>query len=112
MFEVTSLLQYLAPIQWFAAIVFVPLVTWQFCSRKSVLCRWVALVSAYGVQIGFFLMLDDAGFQTSFLILISSIAAYFWITTTVALWPGNKSLRNLPIEAVQDSVETTEKASA
>jgi hypothetical protein len=112
MFEFAHLLPYIAPIQWFAAIVFVPLVTWQFCSHKSVLCRWVALISAYAVQIGFFLILDDAGFQTSFLILISSIAAYFWITTTVALWPSEKTLRRLPVPASAEPIDPSEKASA
>jgi hypothetical protein len=93
MLDVSLLINYLGPIQWFAAVVFVPLVCWQFCATQSAFCRWSALLSAYGVQIGFFLLLDDVGFSTNALILISSVAAYFWITTTVALWPAQRSIK-------------------
>jgi hypothetical protein len=101
MLDVSLLINYLGPLQWFAAIVFVPLVCWQFCATQSTLCRWSALLSAYGVQIGFFLLLDDVGFHTSALILISSIAAYFWVTTTVALWPQNRPTKVSPSEKVE-----------
>jgi hypothetical protein len=104
MLDVSYLINYLGPLQWFAAIVFVPLVCWQFCATQSALCRWSALLSAYGVQIGFFLLLDDVGFHTNLLILISSIAAYFWITTTVALWPQNRLSKPAPSEKAEKAV--------
>lgn len=93
MFEVPLLQDQLEALQWFAAIAFVPLVCWQYCLRQSVFCRWCALTSGYTIQVGFFLLLDDVGFKTEFLLLISSIAAYFWITTTVAMWPGRRKSR-------------------
>lgn len=109
MLDVSQIAQYLVPLQWLAAIVFVPLVSWQFCSRKSISCRWVSMLSAYAVQIGFFLLLDDVGFQVSLLILISSVAAYFWITTTVALWPAPKIKQSLP---QTETVETATQQEA
>lgn len=99
MLELSSLLNYLDSAQWLAAVVFVPLVCWQFCATQSALCRWSALISGYAMQIGFFLLLDDAGFQANLLILIASVAAYFWITTTVALWPEPRKAKT-PAAAV------------
>lgn len=90
MFEFSSLSVDLAALQWFAAILFVPLVCWQYCLRESVFCRWCAMLSGYIVQVGFFLLLDDVGFRTEFLLLISSVAAYFWISTIVAFWPARR----------------------
>jgi len=90
MYEMTTLSVYLEPIQWIAAIAFIPLVCWQYCMNSSTFCRWCALISGYAVQVGFFLLLDDVGFRTNLLILISSVAGYFWITTTIAVWPSKK----------------------
>lgn len=91
MFEISHLLNHLGAIQWVTAVVFVPIVCWQFCATQTLLCRWCALASGYAVQIGFFLLLDDVGIESNLLILIASIAAYFWITTTVALWPATRT---------------------
>ncbi len=107
MLELTHILLYLEPIQWFVPIAFVPLVCWQFCSEQSRLCRWTALISGYAVQIGFFLLLDDVGFQTSLLILIASIAAYFWISTTVGLWPAKKSVAAATSHPAEQESEVT-----
>jgi hypothetical protein len=91
MLDISHIIQYLGPLQWVAAVLFVPLVCWQFCANQTAICRWSAFFTGYGVQIGFFLLLDDVGFHTNLLVLISSVAAYFWITTTVALWPAKRS---------------------
>lgn len=87
---VTDFISYLGPMQWFAAIVLVPLVVWQTCQQQGIVCRSCAVLSGYGVQIGFFLLLDDVGFSQALLTLLSSVAAYFWITTVVAAWPESK----------------------
>ena len=107
MLEITHILPYLGPLQWVVALVFVPLVCWQFCSEQSVLCRWSALISGYAVQIGFFLLLDDVGFQTNLLVLISSLAAYFWISTTVGVWPSNSARAVSSSKSTQNDTEAT-----
>jgi len=88
MIEPDVLLTYLEPLQICAAVVFMPLVCWYFAHGLSLLGCWCALVSGYGVQIGFIVLLDDVGLQTSVLVLIASVAAYFWIATTLVLLPG------------------------
>ncbi len=107
MLDVSHILNYLGPMQWIVAILFVPLVCWQFCSKHSLLCRWTALISGYSVQIGFFLLLDDVGFQTNLLILIASVAAYFWISTTVGLWPKARASKPREASLVDDKTEAT-----
>ncbi len=91
MFEFPEILSHLDSIQWFAAIAFVPLVCWHQGLRLSQIFRMLALVSGYAVQIGFFLLLDDVGFQFNVLILIASIAAYFWITSIASAWSEAKT---------------------
>jgi len=88
MIEFSELHSYLEPLQIYAALMFIPLVCWYFAYGLSLLGRWCALFSGYCVQIGLFLLLDDVGLQTSLLILIASVAAYFWIATTLVLLPG------------------------
>lgn len=103
MIDLSPLIPHLSALQWAAAVLFVPLVTWQFCLRQTIVCRWCALLSGYGVQVGFFLMMDDVGFSTEFLLLVASIAAYFWITTTVAIWPPGQAATVSPAEPDDES---------
>jgi len=97
---------FLEQMQWFSAAIFVPLVCWYHCFRSTILCRWIALLSGYSVQIGFFLLLDDVGFSQSVLVLLSSLAGYFWITTTSSSWPRAKR----KVEREKESAISTEVA--
>jgi hypothetical protein len=101
MIEVSVLQAYLDPVQIYAALMFIPLVCWYFAHGLSLLGRWCALCSGYSVQIGFFLLLDDVGLQTNLLILLASVAAYFWIATTLVLLPGMARKNPHPAKAVE-----------
>ncbi|MFG1497398.1 hypothetical protein ABMA57_12265 [Saccharospirillum sp. HFRX-1] len=65
--------------QWFAALLFVPLVCFLETARSTVVCRWSALLSGYLVQYGLIACLIGSGFSQQAIILIGSIAAYAWI---------------------------------
>jgi len=101
MIELAVIHDYLEPLQIYAAIMFIPAVCWYFAQGLSLLGRWCALVSGYCVQIGFFLLLDDVGLQTSLLILLASVAAYFWIATTLVWLPGMARKAPRPTNAVE-----------
>ncbi|EAR08108.1 hypothetical protein [Reinekea blandensis] len=107
MIDLSSFIPHLASLQWLAAVLFVPLVTWQYCLRQTFFCRWCSLLSGYAIQIGFFLIMDDVGFRTEFLLLVSSIAAYFWITTTVAMWPVKRSQSTVPTPMPSKAAQTS-----
>lgn len=109
MIEAASIIPHLSSLQWVAAVLFVPLVTWQYCLRQTFFCRWCALLSGYGVQVGFFLMMDDVGFSTEFLLLVASVAAYFWISTTVAMWPARRAFvpGKAPAEISKESAQAS-----
>ena len=99
MIEISYLTSQIDSFQWFVAIAFVPLVCWHQGLVLSSFFRMFSLASGYGVQIGFFLLLDDVGFQISTLIFIASLAAYFWITSTASAWPKAKPRILQPLEA-------------
>ncbi|PTY36346.1 hypothetical protein BGP77_03305 [Saccharospirillum sp. MSK14-1] len=65
--------------QWFAALLFVPLVCFLEAARSSVICRWSVLLSGYLVQYGLIACLIGSGFSQQAIILIGSVAAYAWI---------------------------------
>jgi hypothetical protein len=65
--------------QWFAALLFVPLVCFLEASRSTVICRWSVLLSGYLVQYGLIACLIGSGFSQQAIILIGAIAAYAWI---------------------------------
>jgi hypothetical protein len=88
MMELAVIIPYLEPLQICAAVVFIPLVCWYFAHGLSLLGLWCAVFSGYFMQIGLFILLDDVGLPSNLLILIASVAAYFWIATTLVLLPG------------------------
>ncbi|MEJ2044811.1 MAG: hypothetical protein P8X74_18430 [Reinekea sp.] len=100
----TELLSIVALMQWIAAIALVPLACWQLCRNHSSLCRWISLLSGYGVQVGFYLLLDDVGFEPDRLILLASAAAYFWVITSLSLLPVKR--RTINPDAKLDSEAT------
>lgn len=65
--------------QWFAALLFVPLVCFFEAARSTLVCRWSALLSGYLVQYGLIACLIGSGFSQQAIILIGSVAAYAWI---------------------------------
>ena len=82
-----EILPMLTALQWFAALLLVPLACWQFAANHANLCRAVAVLSGYVVQFGFFLLLHDAGFDPRLLLLFASLAGYFWVSSTLSFLP-------------------------
>lgn len=72
--------------QWFAALLFVPLVCFYEASRSTLVCRWSALLSGYLVQYGLIACLIGSGFSQQAIILIGSVAAYAWIRLLTGWW--------------------------
>lgn len=85
-----DLVEFLQQLQWYVAVLFVPLAVCVHCSKLTAFWRWVALLSGYSVQVGLFLLLDDTEFKTSTLLFVTAAATYFWIAVMADITPTFK----------------------
>ncbi|MFC3701318.1 hypothetical protein ACFOND_06655 [Reinekea marina] len=94
MANIELILPYLLAIQWIVACLFVPILCWYEGLSTSKFCVTCAVISGYGVQFGFYKLMDGAGFSDATLIMFSAMAAYIWIHYLVRAWPDKKEITN------------------
>ncbi|WP_157954337.1 hypothetical protein [Saccharospirillum mangrovi] len=79
MIDTTQFHSLLLNLQWFAALLFVPLACFFETARSTTVCRWSAMLSGYFVQYGLIFCLIGSGFSQQVIILFGAVAAYAWI---------------------------------
>lgn len=89
--DASTLPAFLVTAQWVAAFLFVPLVCFFEGARKTVTCRWSALLSGLAVQYLLVASLSGSGFSLQAVLLIASIAAYAWVRLLIGWMSGRRT---------------------